>query len=95
MRPIDLASESPPRGHRNQMNVIAHQAISKNPCTVTPALLGENAEVGPAIVVDEENILSIVPALREMMGKARHDNPGSSWHGEIIANASSTGKNNR
>jgi hypothetical protein len=62
------------------VNVIVHQAIPQNLGAVSRALFGENVKVGSAVVVDEENVLPIVPSLRQMMRKAGHDNSSGSRH---------------
>ncbi len=66
------------------MNVIGHEAIAEDFYAVAAALVGEKFEILPAIVIDEENVLAIVAALGEVVGKIGDDNASDARHGRGI-----------
>ncbi len=43
------------------MHVIRHEAIRENRKAVALRLLCEDAQIGPSIIVDEEDILAVLP----------------------------------
>jgi len=74
---LGIAKVSPPdcfgqgllfvrNGH--QMDVVAHEAVRQDLQAVLACLLLEQFQVHPPILVHEEHVLAVVPALRDMMG---------------------------
>jgi len=68
-------------GHRDQMHVIRHQAVTQQSKTVQLGVLPQQLEVGNAIAVAGQYYLPRVPTLRNMMGNINHDNAGEAGHG--------------
>jgi hypothetical protein len=60
----------------DEMDVIVHQAVAEDGDAVAGALVGEELQVGAAVVIDEEDVLAIVAPLREMMWKTGDDDSG-------------------
>jgi len=61
---------------RDDMDMIAHQAIAGQLQRVLVRLLFQQLQIHPAIIVDEEHILAVVPTLRDMMGESNGYCPG-------------------
>ena len=57
--------------NRDQMRVVGHQAIADDCHAGGFAPLAEQVEIHPAVVIDEEDILPIVAALRDVMRAMR------------------------
>jgi hypothetical protein len=55
------------------VDVIAHEAVAIDEEAEAAGLLPEKAEVSAAVVVHEEDVLAIVPALRDVVRTAWHD----------------------
>jgi len=55
---------------RDDMDMIAHQAIADQLQRVFVRLLFQQLKIHPAIIIHEEHILAVVPALRDMMGES-------------------------
>lgn len=54
--------------YRYKMDVIGHKTICKNLEAIFVGLLLEQPKKDTAVVIDKENILTIIPSLRDMMG---------------------------
>jgi hypothetical protein len=78
----------------DEMDVIAHEAVAEDGDSVESALAGEELQVGAAVGIDEEDVLAVVAALRQMMGKIGNDDPGRSRHAAIVAKNAEDGKRN-
>ncbi len=52
------------------MDMIAHQAIAGQLQRVLVRLLFQQLQIHPAIIIDKEHILAVIPALRDMMGES-------------------------
>jgi len=63
------------RRNGDEMNVIGHKAIRPNIYFITPAGLGHQGNIFSIIIVTEKSLHAAVPALREMMGYTRYDDP--------------------
>ena len=72
--------------HRNQMNVIGHQAVRPNVDAALAAPLGHQIQVGRIIVVAKERLLPAVAPLRYVMRQAGHDQSRKPRHARILAN---------
>jgi hypothetical protein len=80
------ASQRPAEGtlgfrHGNQMNVVRHQAIAKDPGAALGRMPGEQIQVTPVIIRRQEDRLAIVPTLRDVVSYAGNDNAGTARHG--------------
>ena len=79
--PVDPARRQPERllrrrdGH--QMNMIRHQAPGQDLDLVAVQVVAKNAQIKLPIGGGKEHILAIVPALRDVVGKARLNEAGS------------------
>ena len=62
------------------MHGIRHEEIRENRKAVALRLLCEDAQIGPSIIVDEEDILAVVAALRDMVGQTGYDDSRDSRH---------------
>ena len=54
----------------DDMDMIAHQAIAGQLQRVFVRLLFQKLQIHPAIIIHEEQIPAVVPALRDMMGES-------------------------
>jgi len=63
------------------VHVVGHQAIGVNDETVPLCLGLEHVKVVPAIVIDEEDVLPIVPMLRDVMRHTDDNGSGFACHG--------------
>jgi hypothetical protein len=54
---------------RDQVNVIAHQAITHHFQALFVHLLFQQLQINAAVVIHKEHILAVVAALRDMMGE--------------------------
>ena len=70
-----------PRRHRNQMDVIVHQAISKDINPVLAAIGRQPGQVATAIIVTEEHRLAAVAALGDVMGNTGKNGARNPRHG--------------
>jgi hypothetical protein len=73
------------------MDVVAHQAVAEGCHAGRFTALLEEGEVGPAIVVNEEDILAVVAALRNVMGVVRHNYSSDSRHARMLPPAARHG----
>jgi len=74
-------------GHRirrvrqdNPIHTIRHQAIREDIHPVLFRVLKEKVEIHPAVFVREENFVTSVSPLRDVIWYRRHNDPGCSWH---------------
>ena len=65
---------------RDDVDVIAHQAIGQHVQTEPLRLLFEPVEIYLAVIVNEENVLLIIAALSDMVRYIRKNYSGQSWH---------------
>ena len=82
--PESLGQRLVQAGQDHQVDVVAHQAPGQDLQPIRAAFLGQHAEIGPAVVVDEEDILTVIASLRDVMPAARNDQPGSSRHAATL-----------
>ena len=66
--------------HRNQVYVIAHQAVSENTDSGLMAVLLQQTQIDAAVSLGMKNNLSISSALGNVMGKSGQNAPGCSRH---------------
>jgi len=64
--------------------VVGHETVSVDTYSEPLARLLEQIEKHAAIIVDEEHILLVVPALSDVMGASRDDDPRRSRHGRRL-----------
>ncbi len=77
----------------DQMQVIAHQTVRQNSQVFTTGILSQNAEIRPAIVVVQEDILLTIPTLGNVMRNPRTYYSGVSRHDiTIMSKADSSAK---
>ena len=62
--------------NRDDMNMITHQAIADQLQRVLLRLLFQKLQIHPTIIINEEHILAVIPALGNMMGEI-------SWNAKI------------
>jgi hypothetical protein len=66
--------------HRDQVNVIVHQAIAQDFRAVPGGMASEKAEVETSVRSRIKHILAIVPPLSDVVGNAGNHNPRATWH---------------
>jgi hypothetical protein len=66
------------------VQVIGHQTVCKNSQTVGRRVLGKQLEISPAQGVRGEDILSRIPALRNMVRQTYCDDPWFPRHTELV-----------
>ncbi len=74
-------------GDHDQMNVVGHEARADDGEPEASGLLRKEAEVDAMVVVDEEDVLSVIPALSHMVGHTRHDDAGDAGHAWTLGGA--------
>ncbi len=69
------------------MNVVCHQAVAEQPHAVLPAPLRKCLEIESPVFVAQEDVLTIVAPLGDVVWNALHDHTGhpSHWNVRIIA----------
>jgi len=63
-------------GDRDEMNVIAHQAVAAQFQAVFVGLLFEQRQIDPPIVIDEEHLLAVIPPLSDMVSETHANGSG-------------------
>jgi len=71
-------------GCADDVDVVGHQAVAEYNQTEAFRLLCERAQEEPAVSISEEDVLSIVAALGDMMWDVRNDDSSSSGHVRIV-----------
>jgi hypothetical protein len=66
--------------HRNQVYVIAHQAVSENADSGLMAILLQQIQIDAAVSLGVEDDLPVGSALGDVMGKSGQNAPGCSRH---------------
>ena len=61
--------------YRDDVNVIAHEAIADDLKAVLPGLLGEQLKIYMPIIIDKEYILTIISPLRDVMSTTSYNCP--------------------
>jgi len=64
----------------DKVHVIAHQAVSQQFQAEPLGLFRKDVEVGPSVVIDEEDVLLVVAALDDVMRDSRNDDASNSRH---------------
>ncbi len=64
----------------DEVDVVGHEAVSQYADPVFGALLAQEIEVGNAVGVYEEHVLSVVPTLGDVVGQSGQDDSRVSWH---------------
>ncbi len=75
-------------GDDDEMHVVRHEAIRQNRKAVALRLMCEDAQIGASIIVDEEDILAVIAALRDMVGKTGYHDSRDSRHADSVVDAS-------
>lgn len=75
------------RRHEDQMNVVGHQAPRPDGDPAGPAMLAEELDVEPVIVVAEEHQLAPVATLGDVVRDVGHDRPRKLGHGGSLSTA--------
>jgi hypothetical protein len=73
------------RGDQDQVNVIGHQAISRDFHLEFGRIFTEPSEIGLAVLIIKKHILAAVSALGDVVGQMGEDGSGGAWHAEMIA----------
>ena len=68
-------------GHCDEVNIIAHEAISPDLQSVFGAIGFEPIEVKNTIHIRLENTLAVIAPLGHGVREACNDSPGDPWHG--------------
>jgi hypothetical protein len=63
-------------GDRNEMNVIAHQAMAAQRETILVGLLFEQRQIDPPVVIHEKHLLAVVPTLGDMVSETNGNGSG-------------------
>ena len=96
MQPIDILAISEVRSANrlrqrilqsrlpHEMDVVGHQAIAKYVEAEARAVLAEEFEVRTAVVINEENILTVVAALNNVVRLTRNDDSGHARHADNL-----------
>jgi hypothetical protein len=63
---------------------IGHQAVAENRDAGGRALVAEQLQVHPPVVVDEKGVLAVVSALRDVVRTPGHDDTGHTRHGVTV-----------
>ena len=71
-------------GRGDQMHVVGHQAIAVDGQAELLGLLSQYVKIVDAVLIDEEDILAIVPPLGHVMRTTRNDNSRRPWHRGIV-----------
>ena len=74
-------------GHRDDMDVVGHEAIAVNTEAVAQRMLPQKTEIDPPVVVHKENVLLVIPTLGDMVRFSRHHDTCYSGHKDSIAEA--------
>jgi hypothetical protein len=72
--------------HRDQMDVIGHQAVAPNLDAPFAAPLGYQLQLRGIVFVAEKRLLSAISPLRYVVRQARHDQSRKSRHARILLN---------
>jgi hypothetical protein len=75
-----------PLGDGNEMDVIGHQAIAQNACSGTRGVAGEKVQIETAVVGGEENRLTVIAALGNVMSDTGKDDAGTAGHNSRVQN---------
>jgi hypothetical protein len=62
------------------MHVIGHQAVAQNAEAMLFAVLGEQAQVEPAVGVVKKNLLTVIPPLRDVVRYGDRDHASDARH---------------
>lgn len=91
IEPVSAADDSGQRmglaGNDHEVDVIGHQAVGQDSQPMPRRLLGQQIEIGPSVVIDEEDILAIVAALDDVVGQAGKDDARDARHGRRVPRA--------
>jgi len=66
------------------MNVIGHKTVCNDLKSILVGLFFEQLKKNMAVVIDKENILTIIPSLCNMMGAINRNCSGYPWHTAIL-----------
>jgi len=66
-------------GNRDKMNVIGHEAPGDD-TDIVARVLAKDLDVTDSVLIGEEDILSIVAALGDMMRRSGEHEARSAWH---------------
>lgn len=67
--------------HRDQVDVVAHQAVGEHLDLVFLGVVLQPAQIGLAIVVCKEHLLAPIAPLGDVVGDAGTDGAGKAGHG--------------
>jgi hypothetical protein len=69
---------------RHQVHVVGHQAVAQDLQAALARLLRQQSQVDVAVLIHEEHILTVVPALRDVVGAPDRNGFGEPWHEAIL-----------
>ena len=81
------------RRHRDEVDVIRHEAVRQHAQVEALTLLMENIEVGAVVGGGEEYILAVVAALDDVMRQTGDDDAGDSRHGGSVPHQARMSRN--
>jgi hypothetical protein len=82
-------------GNTHQVDVVGHQAVCKNLQPMLACILVQQFKIPLSVGNVEENVLSSIAALGDVMRNTSENRSRYPWHGPIIAKALQTVNRNR
>ena len=70
--------------HPDEVNVVGHQAIGPDIEAALLAMLAEQLEIEPVVVLTEENVLAPIAPLGDVMRDARNHQPCQACHDDNL-----------
>ena len=67
-------------GHGHQMDVIRHQAVAQQTDTIAATVLGQRFQIEPPVFVNQEDILTVVAPLADVVRHPGRHHPSRAWH---------------
>src|SRR5262245_10866777 len=69
--------------NQDQVDMVVHQTICEHSDVILHGVLVHQETIFFEVRLLDENILSIISALSDMMGDTRHNDASASWHKKI------------
>ena len=77
------------------MEVVFHEAAAEDAHAMPLALARRDLEIRAAIVIDEENVLTVVASLRRMAWRIGNDEARRAGHARFLPQLNGNGNGNR
>jgi uncharacterized protein with ACT and thioredoxin-like domain len=71
-------------GNGYQVDVVGHEAVAEQVDSTASCLALEQVEVDGPVIVDEEDLLTVIAALGDVVRETRDDDASGSWHGGSV-----------